>query len=141
MDIIKSAKNIGTEIEKGVEVATKKVSEAFDNLASHLPFSNLANKEDSTFHLEIDLPGVKKEDIEIKIEDDVLIVSAIRKYHNELTKDDYYICESAFGKIERRYVLPDSIDTEKIDATFTNGRLEIELEKTKKAKPKSISIK
>ena len=141
MDIIKSAKNIGTEIEKGVEVATKKVSEAFDNLASHLPFSNLAKKEDSTFHLEIDLPGVKKEDIEIKIEDDVLIVSAIRKYHNELTKDDYYICESAFGKIERRYVLPDSIDTEKIDATFTNGRLEIELEKTKKAKPKSISIK
>ena len=141
MNIIKSAKNIGTEIEKGVEVATKKVSEAFDNLASHLPFSNIAKKEDSTFHLEVDLPGVKKEDIDIKIEDGVLIVSAIRKYQNELTKDDYYICESSFGKIERRYVLPDSIDTEKIDARLNNGRLEIELEKTKKAKPKSISIK
>jgi len=77
MDIIQSAKNIGSEIEKGVEVATKKVSEAFDNLASHLPFSNLAKKEDSTFHLEVDLPGVKKEDIEIKVEDDVLVVSAV----------------------------------------------------------------
>jgi len=58
-----------------------------------------------------------------------------------LTRDDYYICESAFGKIERRYLLPDSIDREKIDAKFTQGRLEIELEKTKQAKPKSISIK
>jgi len=141
MDIVKSAKELGTEIEKGVEIASKKVSEAFDNLASHLPFSNLAKKEDSTFHLEVDLPGVKKEDVEIKIEDDVLIVSAVRKYQNELTKDDYYICESSFGKIERRYVLPDSIDKENIQARLDNGRLEIELEKNAKAKPRTISIK
>jgi len=141
MDIIKSAKDIGNEIEKGVEVATKKVSEVFDNLASHLPFSNLAKKEDSTFHLEVDLPGVKKEDIDIKVEDEVLVVTAIRKYKNELTKDDYYICESSFGKMERRFVLPDNIDTDKINAQFNNGRLEIELQKTKKAQPKSISIK
>lgn len=141
MDIVKSAKEIGTEIEKGVEIASKKVSEAFDNLASHLPFSNLAKKEDSTFHFEVDLPGVKKEDVEIKIEDDVLIVSAVRKYQNELTKDDYYICESSFGKIERRYVLPESIDKESIQARLDNGRLEIELEKNAKAKPRTISIK
>jgi HSP20 family protein len=141
MDIIKSAKDLGNEIEKGVEVATQKVSEVFDNLASHLPFSNIAKKEDSTFHLEVDLPGVKKEDIDIKVEDEVLVVTAIRKYKNELTKDDYYICESSFGKMERRFVLPDNIDTDKINAQFTNGRLEIELQKTQKAQPKSISIK
>jgi len=141
MDIVKSTKNIANEIEKGVEVVTKKATEAFDNLASHLPFSNLAKKEDSTFHLEVDLPGVKKEDIDIKIEDNILVVSAVRRYKNELTKDDYYICESSFGKIERRYSLPESIDTNKVDAKFEDGRLELELEKTKKAKPKSISIK
>ncbi len=141
MDIVKNTKNIANEIEKGVEVVTKKATEAFDNLASHLPFSNIAKKEDSTFHLEVDLPGVKKEDIEIKIEDNILVVSAVRKHQNELTKDDYYICESSFGKFERRYSLPESIDTNKINAKFENGRLEIELEKTKKAKPKSISIK
>ena len=141
MDIVKSTKNIANEIEKGVEVVAKKATEAFDNLASHLPFSNIAKKDDSTFHLEVDLPGVKKEDIDIKIEDNVLIVSAVRNYKNELTKDDYYICESSFGKIERRYSLPDSIDTDKVDAKLEDGRLEIELEKTKKAKPKSISVK
>ncbi len=141
MDIVNSAKTIGSEIEKGDEVATQKVSEAFDNLASHLPFANLAKKEDSSFHIEIDLPGVKKEDIDIKVEDDVLVVSAIRKYKNELNADDYYVCESSFGKIERRFMLPDNIDTEHIDAELQDGRLEIELQKTQKAKPKSIAVK
>jgi len=141
MDIVKSAKNVTQEVEKGVEVVTKKVADAFDNLASHLPFANLAKKEDSTFHIEVDLPGVKKEHIDIKVEDNILVVTAVRGFKNELKRDDYYICESSFGKIERRFVLPESVDTSKIDASYEDGRLEIELQKTQKAKPKSIKIK
>ncbi len=141
MDIVKSAKDIETKVEKGVEVASKKVAEAFDNLVSHLPFSNLAKKEDSTFHIEVDLPGVKKEDIDIKVEDNVLVISAVRHYKNELTKDDYYVCESSFGKLERRFMLPDNIDADTIEAEYKDGRLEVELQKTKKAQPKSISVK
>lgn len=141
MSIVESAKEIGSDIGKGVEVVTNKLSDTFDNLASHLPFSNLAKREDSTFHLEVDLPGVKKEDINLSIEDGILSVTAIRKYKDELSKDDYYICESAYGKFERRYVLPENIDTEKVSAEFTDGRLEIELQKTPMAKPKAIAIK
>lgn len=140
MDIVKSAKEIGEDIEKGVEVASKKVSDLFDNIASHLPFSNLAKKEDSTFVIEVDLPGVKKEDMDINVEDGILVVSAIRSYQNELSRDDYYICESSFGKIERRFTLPESIDSDKIDAKLVDGRLEIKLEKVQKAKPKKIAI-
>jgi HSP20 family protein len=141
MEVIKKAKDLTQDIEKGIEVVSQKATQTFKNLASHLPFSNLARKDDSTFHIEVDLPGVKKEDIDLKIEDNMLIVTAIRKYRNELTQDDYYICESSFGKFERRYSIPDNIDTKKIDAKYDNGRLEIELQKTKKSKPKSISIK
>lgn len=141
MDITKNVKNIGSEIEKGAEVVGKKISEAFDNLASHLPFANLAKKENSAFHIEVDLPGVKKEDIDLKIEDDTLVVSAVRHYKNELSGDSYYVCESSFGKMERRFALPDNIDTQKVNASFDNGRLEIELQKTEKAQPKSIAIK
>lgn len=141
MEIKKNVKEIGSEIEKGVEVVGKKVSEAFDNLASHLPFANLAKKEDATFHMEVDLPGVKKEDIDLKIEGDVLVVSAVRHYKNEISEDSYYICESSFGKIERRFTLPENIDTQKVNASFNDGRLEIELQKTETAKPKSIAIK
>ena len=141
MDIVKNAKEIGSGIEKGVEVVANKLSDAYDNLASHLPFSNLAKKEDSSFHLEVDLPGVAKEDVEIKVEDGVLSVTALRKYKNELSRENYYICESAFGKFERRYVLPENIDTEKVDAELSDGRLTITLRKTKKAQPKRIAIK
>ena len=141
MDIIKSAKNIGNEVEKGVEVVTNKLSEAFDNVASHLPFSNLAKKDDSTFHLEVELPGVKKEDIEINIEDSILSVVAVREYKNELSRDDYYVCESAFGKFERRFILPESVDTESVDAEYKDGMLILNLEKMQKAKPKTIAVK
>ncbi len=141
MDIVKNAKNITNEVEKGVEVVGKKVSEALNNLASHIPFANLAKKEDSTFHLEVDLPGVKKENVDIKIEDDILVVTAIRQYKKELSRDDYYICESSFGKMQRRFILPENIDRSKVDASFKDGRLEVEFQKIKKAKPKSILIK
>lgn len=141
MDIVKSAKNIGSELEKGVEVVSDKIAQTYDNLASHLPFSNLAKKDSGNFHLEIDLPGVKKENIDLTVEDGLLSVSAIREYKNEVSKDDYYISESAFGKFERRYTLPENIDTESISANFHDGRLEIELQKNEKAKGRSISIK
>ena len=141
MDIVKTTKKLGNEIEKGVEVVSNKVAETFDNLASHLPFANLAKKEDSTFHVEVDLPGVKKEEIDVKVEDDVLIISALRHYKNEVSRDDYYVCESSYGKLERRFALPENIDSESITASYSDGRLEIELQKTKKAKPRAISIK
>ena len=141
MDIVKTAKEMGSNVEKGVETITNKLVNTFDNLASHLPFSNIAKKEDSSFHLEVDLPGVTKEDIDIKVEDGILAISAIRKYKNELTRDDYYICESSFGKFERRYALPERVDTSKVDAKLVDGRLIVELQKTKKAQPRVISIK
>ncbi|MBN2816850.1 MAG: Hsp20/alpha crystallin family protein [Campylobacterales bacterium] len=141
MDIVKSAKEIGSDISKGVEVVSSKLADAYDNLASHLPFSNLAKRADSSFHLEVDLPGVKKEDVDVKIEDGVLSVTALRHYKNELSRENYYICESAFGKFERRYTLPENIDTEKVDAKLVDGRLTLTLQKTKKAQPKSIKIK
>lgn len=141
MDIVKSAKELGSEIEKGARTVVNKIEDTLDNVASHLPFSNLAKKEDSSFHLEVDLPGIKKEDIDVKVEDGVLVVSAVRNHKNELSRENYYICESSFGKFERRYALPDSVDTEKVSAKLDDGRLVIELQKTKKAQPKSISIK
>ena len=141
MNIVQNTKNIGNEIEKGIEVATQKIANTFDNLASHLPFANLAKGKNATFHIEVDLPGVKKEDIDIKIENDVLVVTAVRYYKKELNRDSYYICESSFGKMERRFALPENINTKKVDASFKDGRLEIELQKNKKSQPKSISIK
>lgn len=91
MDIVKSAKELGSEIEKGARTVVNKIENTLDNVASHLPFSNLAKKEDSSFHLEVDLPGIKKEDIDVKVEDGVLVVSAVRNHKNELSRELLYM--------------------------------------------------
>jgi HSP20 family protein len=141
MDIIKSAKDIGSQIEEGLEKGIEKAGKVFENVASHLPFSNLAKKSNGDFHIEIDMPGIKKEDIKVDIENHILSVSATRKMKKEVKEEEYYLCESAFGKVERKFTLPEGIDPEKISATLENGQLIIDLEKEEKLKPRSVEVK
>ena len=141
MDIVKNVKEVGSEVKEGIEKGMEKVEETFDNVVSHLPLANLAKKESGDFHIEIDMPGIKKEDIEISVADNILTVSAVRKMQNEVKKDDYYLCESSFGRIERKFSIPEGIDQDKISAELEDGVLVIELQKEEKLKPKSIEIK
>ena len=141
MDIVKTSKKLVDKVEETGEKALEVVKETFDNLASHLPFANLAKHSDNTFSIEVDLPGVKKEDIEIKVEDNYLTINATRKYKNEIKEDNYYLCESNFGIFSRSFMLSDNINKDKIEAKYENGRLYLTLEKTESKKAKSIAIK
>jgi len=141
MDVVKTAKEVANTVEEKVEKGLEVAKETFANVASHLPFANLAKKGSDGFSIEIDLPGVKKEDIELQVEDNILTVKAVRKMKNEVKKEDYYLCESNFGLISRSFVLPEGIDKEKIDAKYEDGRLYISLEKEESRKAKSISVK
>ncbi len=141
MDVAKTAKEVASTVEEKVEKGLEVAKETFANVASHLPFANLAKKGSDGFEIEIDLPGVKKEDIELKVEDNILTVKAVRKMKNEVKKEDYYLMESSFGLISRSFILPEGIDKEKIDAKYEDGRLYISLEKEESRKAKSISVK
>jgi len=141
MDVVKSAKDITNKVEEKLEHGIEVAKETLGNVASHLPFANLAKRGSDAFTIEIDLPGVEKKDIDIKIENNYLIVNAVRKMKNEVNKDDYYLCESSFGRISRSFLLPDTIDTDKVEADLKDGRLYIKLEKEESKKTKSISIK
>jgi HSP20 family protein len=141
MDIVKNAKDLTNKVEEKLEHGIEVAKETLGNVASHLPFANLAKKDNDTFTIEVDLPGVEKKDIDIKIENNYLIVNAVRKMKNEVHKDDYYLCESSFGRISRSFLLPDTIDTDKVEADLKDGRLYITLEKEESKKAKSISIK
>ena len=84
MDVVKSAKEVTKAVEEKVEKGLEVAKETFANVASHLPFANLAKRGNDGFHIEIDLPGVKKEDIELQVEDNILTVKAVRKLKNEI---------------------------------------------------------
>lgn len=140
MDIIKKSKTLVDKVEEGVERGVQVIKDTFDNVARHLPFANLAKHSNDTFTIEVDLPGVKKEDIELKVEGDYLSVTAQRRYKNETKEEDYYLCESNFGMISRSFALSDAIDKDKIEAKYEDGRLIITLQKNEAKRSKSILI-
>ncbi len=140
MDVVKTAKEVANTVEEKVEKGLEVAKETFANVASHLPFANLAKRGSDTFTIEVDLPGVKKEDISLQVEENILTVKAVRKMKNEVKREEYYLMESNFGLISRSFVLPEGIDREKIDAKFEDGRLYISLEKEESRKAKSISV-
>ncbi len=141
MDIVKSTNNIGSKLEKTIETGLEKTKEIFTNVASHLPFANFGKKNSDTYKIEVDLPGVKKEDIELKIEDNYLRVSAVRHMKKEVKEGDYYLLTSHFGQISRVFALPEGINKDSVSAKLEDGRLYIEVEKEESKKAKLISIK
>ena len=96
------------------------------------------------YHVEVDLPGVSKDDIEIKVEDNTLIISGERKVKEEIKEENYYKVESRFGSFSRSFSLPEDVDVENIHAESTDGVLEVvvpKLESAKIDKAKKIEIK
>lgn len=88
-----------------------------------------------------ELPGVRKEDLDISINGDVLSLKAEKKQEKVAEEAGYYLCERSFGQYSRSVSLPFAIDTGKTSATFENGILEIRLAKAEEAKPKQIEVK
>lgn len=95
-----------------------------------------------TYHVDVDLPGVKKEDIKVDLNKGVLTISGERKTKEEVKQEDYYKIETYFGKFSRSFTLPDNVDIENIEAKSDNGVLEIVIPKLKDdLSKKSIEIK
>jgi len=94
------------------------------------------------YHIDIDLPGMKKEDIAIDVHENSLSISGERSFKEELKEEDYFKVETSFGKFERIFTLPDNVDIENITANSREGVLEIILPKLEKSiTKKRIKIK
>ncbi len=97
--------------------------------------------DDKGYYLEIDLPGVKKEDIDISVNDGVLVISGERKLEKKEEKENYTRIESFFGRFERAFKLPADADLDNIEAKYENGVLKIFIPKKQKESGKKIEIK
>src|SRR5919198_6771943 len=103
------------------------------------PAVDLVEREDSLV-LRADLPGLKEEDVQIEVRDNVLTISGERRAEFEDSEQGYYRIERAFGSFSRSLTLPEGVDSDKIDASFENGVLEVKIPKPEARKPKRISI-
>ena len=95
------------------------------------------------YHVDIDLPGIKKEDVEINVDKNLLTISGKRETKDEVKEEDYYRIESNYGSFSRSFTLPEKVDVENIRAASDNGVLEIIIPKLKvlKDSTKKIEIK
>jgi HSP20 family protein len=87
-----------------------------------------------------DLPGLAKEDIDVTVENNQLIIKGEKKQEKKDEKDNVIRSERFYGSFYRSLSLPTDVDGEKVKASFKNGTLEIELPKKEEAKPKQISV-
>lgn len=111
------------------------------SLSNFSPQVDIA-ETDKEFELSFQLPGMKKDDINIDVHDDRLTVSGERKMHNEKNERNYHSIESYYGTFSRSFYLPDTANVEKVDASYKDGILKIVLPKdAKKEAKKTIMIK
>ncbi len=91
--------------------------------------------------VEMPLPNVEADQVEISVENDVLTVSGRSEKKTEVKREDYYRKEIREGSFSRSLILPMSVRGEKAEATYEDGMLRIVLPKKEESKPKRIAIK
>ena len=91
--------------------------------------------------LRAELPDVNKEDLDLKVENDVLTLRGEKRRDESVKEEDYRRVERRYGSFTRRFSLPSTVDTSRIQANYSNGVLEVVLPKAEDAKPKQIDVK
>lgn len=142
-DPFQDLRNINKRFQSMGGSTFPKVWDATDvSIAGFTPSINTREGE-FAYHIDVDLPGVKKEDIKVDVEDNMLKISGERNFKKEVKEEDYYKVETSFGKFERSFTLPGNVDVENIKATSEDGVLEVVLPKIteKKKETKKIAVK
>lgn len=98
------------------------------------------SETDEAYELQVDLPGMKKDDISVDFSDGVLSISGERKDEREDKRKGYYLSERSYGAYERSFRVPESVDYDNISAQFNDGVLTITLPKTEEAQKTSRRI-
>ncbi len=98
------------------------------------------SENDNSYEVKAELPGLKKDEIKISFEDDVLTLSGERKSEDEKKEKNFHRIERRYGKFERSFQLPRNVKADHIKAEYKNGVLTINLPKAEEAKPKEIAI-
>lgn len=90
--------------------------------------------------LKIEVPGIDEKDIDVRIENNTLTVHGERKFEKEEKEENYRRVERQYGSFTRTFTLPNTVDTEKVQADYDKGVLKVQLAKKAEAKPKQIKV-
>jgi HSP20 family protein len=97
-------------------------------------------ENESSYQVTAELPGVKKDDVSITVENNLLTLKGERKFEKDVNKEQYHRIERAYGTFARSFTLPNRVSQEQVQAKFDNGLLTITIPKAAEARPKKIEI-
>ncbi|MCK5817576.1 MAG: Hsp20/alpha crystallin family protein [Candidatus Marinimicrobia bacterium] len=97
-------------------------------------------ESENAFFLNVEVPGMKKKDIDISIKESVITISGEKKAKEHKNESAYYLNEVRYGKFSRSFKLPGNVDIDKIKGSWNEGVLTVEVPKTEIAKPRKIEI-
>jgi HSP20 family protein len=95
---------------------------------------------DDTLTVKADLPDVKIEDIDIRVENQTLTIKGTRKFENDAAVKGYHRIERSYGEFVRSFAVPSTVDTDKVAADYKNGVLTITLPRKESAKPRQVKV-
>ena len=98
-------------------------------------------EEGDNIVVKAELPGMKKENIEVSVTDHRMRISGEKKREEKVEKKNYYWEERSYGSFSRSFQLPSEVDTDKVEAKFKDGILEVRIPKTEEAKSKEKKVK
>ena len=96
---------------------------------------------DEAFVIKAEIPEVNKEDVKVTVDNGVLTFRGERKQEKEEKGKKFHRIERYYGSFTRSFTLPDNVDETKIKASFKDGMLNLQIQKSEKAKPKVIDVK
>jgi HSP20 family protein len=95
---------------------------------------------DEALVIKAELPGFSKDDIGIELKENTLVIRGERKHEDEVKEGNYHRMERAYGAFQRSFLLPTTVDREKVHANYKDGILELRLPKVAAAQPKRIAV-
>jgi HSP20 family protein len=95
---------------------------------------------DEALVMKAELPGFSKDDISIELKENTLVIKGERKHEDEVKEGNYHRMERSYGAFQRAFMLPITVDQEKVKASYKDGILELRLPKVQAAQPKRIAV-
>jgi len=104
-----------------------------------IPAVDIYETKDSIV-LNVELPGVSKEDLSLEVKDNTLTIKGEKKMEKDVNEESYHRMERTYGSFMRAFTLPSTVQQDKVKAKFKDGILEILIPKVEEAKPKQIKV-
>jgi HSP20 family protein len=111
-----------------------------DFLGSWTPAVDIFDKGGEVV-IHAELPGIKKEDIDVRVENNVLTIRGKKERKEEVKEEGYFRAERSYGSFSRSFSLPTTVEVSKIAAEYRDGVLTLRLPKAEEAKPRQIEVK